>query len=159
MELRNDDALRTVNDERPVIRHQRDLAEQYIFFFNIADGGCSRVRVLIKDRQANAHLERDAERHSALLAFLLVMFVLQANRLAAVVAKIRADRVESSAVVTKDFSRIERIDLYLRAAILTVRTKVLEAFQVSAFALPIADLVLDVFERRGLTKIGNREHG
>jgi len=85
------------------------------------------------------------------------MLVLEADRLTAVVAEVRADRVKGAAVLTKDFGRVERIDLDLGRAVLTVRTEVLEALQVSALALPVTDLILDVLERRGLAKIRYRK--
>jgi len=85
------------------------------------------------------------------------MLVLEANRLTAVVAEIWTHRVERAAVVTEHFGRVERIDFDLGRAILTVGTQVLEALEVAALTLPVADLILDIFERRRFAKIRNRE--
>ena len=157
MKLRNDDALGSVDDERTVVGHQRNLAEEDFFFLDVADGRDVRVSVLVVDRQADLDLERNAVRHAAFLALLLIVLVLQTDRLAAVVAEIRANGVERAAVVTKHLGRVERIDLDLGAAVLTVCPQVFEALEVSALALPVADLVLDKFERRCLAKIRNRK--
>ena len=37
VKLRNDDALGSVDDERSVVGHQRDLAEENVFFLDVAD--------------------------------------------------------------------------------------------------------------------------
>ena len=157
VQLRDDNTLGTVDDESTVIRHQRDLTEENVFFLDIADRRSARFRILVIDRQPDLDLERHAVRHSAFLTFLLIMLVLQADRLTAVVAEIRAYGVERAAIVTEHFGRIERIDLDLRATVLTISSQVFEAFEVSALTLPVADLILNIFEGRRLAKIGNRE--
>ena len=157
VKLRHDDALRTVDNERTVVGHQRDLAKENVLFLNVADRRDVGLGVLVINRQADLDLERNAVRHSAFLTFLLIVLMLEADRLTAVVAEIRANGVERSAVVTKHFGRIERIDLDLGTAVLTICTQMLEALEVSAFALPVADLVLDIFERRRLAKIRYRK--
>jgi len=86
------------------------------------------------------------------------MFVLETNGLAAIVAKIWSNCVKGSAVVAEDLSRIERVDLDLGAAVLTVCAKVLEALEITALALPVSDLVLDILERRCLSEIGDGEN-
>jgi hypothetical protein len=85
--------------------------------------------------------------------------MLESDRLAAVIAKIRADGIESSALVTKDFGRIERVDLDLGSTVLTVCPEMLKALKVAALALPIADLILDKLESRGLAKIRDWKNG
>ena len=157
VQLRNDNTLGTVDDESTVIRHQRDLTEENVFFLDIADRRSARFRILVIDRQPDLDLERHAVRHSAFLTFLLIMLVLQADRLTAVVAEIRAYGVERAAIVTEHFGRIERIDLDLRATVLTISSQVFEAFEVSALTLPVTDLILNIFEGRRFAKIGNRE--
>ena len=85
------------------------------------------------------------------------MLVLEADRLAAVVAELRTHGVERAAIVAEHFGRIERIDLDLGSAFFTVGTQMLEALEVAALTLPVADLILDIFERRRLAKIRDRE--
>ena len=153
VKLRYDHALGSVNDERAVLGHQRDLAEENVLLFNIADRRNVGLRVFVINRQANFYLERDAVRHSAFLTFLLIVLVLEADRLTAVVAEIWADGVERAAIVTEHFGRVERIDLDLGRAVLTVRTQMLKTLEITALTLPVADLILDILEHRRLTKI------
>ena len=115
------------------------------------------VRILVVDSQADLHLERNAVAHAAFLTLLLIVFVLQADRLAAVFAKLRANGVERAALVTKRFAGRQRIDLDRRAAVLTVRAKIVQTFEPSALTLPVADLILDKIERGGAAKVGDRK--
>ncbi len=158
MELRYDDALGTVDDERSVIGHQRDLAEEHVLFLDVANCRNAGFRVLVEDRQTDLDLQRNAVRHAPLLTFLLVVFVFKAYRLTAVVAEVRPDGVERSAAVAEHIGRIERIDLDLRTAVLTICPKVFEALEVAAFTLPVPDLVFDVFKRCRLAKIRDRKY-
>jgi hypothetical protein len=153
VKLRHDDTLGSVDDERSVVGHQRDLAEENVLFLDVADRSKHLSRVLVIDRQTDLDLERDAVGHAALLAFLLVVFVFEADRLAAVVAERRADGIKGSAILAENLGRVERVHLDLRRAVLAICSQVLQAFEVAALALPVADLVLDVLERRRLAKI------
>ena len=85
------------------------------------------------------------------------MLVLEADGFTAVVAEIRPDSIERAARITKHLGGVERVDLYLGAAVLTIGTEVLKPLKVSALALPVADLVFDKFERRRLAKVRNGE--
>jgi hypothetical protein len=85
------------------------------------------------------------------------MFVLKADRFAAIVAEVRANGIKGAAVVTEHFGRIERIDLYLGTTVLTICAQMLEALEVTALALPITYLILDILERSSLAKIRNRK--
>jgi len=157
VQLRNDDALGTVDDERSVVGHQRDLAKENVLFFNVADGRRSSLYILVENRQPDLYFERDAVRHSAFLTFLLIVLVLEADRFTAVVAEIWPYGIERAAIVTENLCRVERVNLDLGTAVLTICTQVLEALEVAAFALPVADLVLNKFQRCCLTKVGNRK--
>ena len=85
------------------------------------------------------------------------MLVLKADRLTAVIAEIGTHRIERTAAVTKNLSWVERIDLDLGTAILTVRTEMLEAFEVAALTLPVTDLVFDILQGCRFAKIRNRK--
>src|SRR5437016_75156 len=98
MKLRDDNALRSVDDERPVVGHQRYLAEETVFFLDVAHGGDIRLGVLVINRQPDLDLERHAVRHSAFLAFLLVVLVLEADGLAAVITQRRPYGIEGAAI-------------------------------------------------------------
>ena len=157
MELRNDDALRAVDDERAVVGHQRNLAEEDFLLLDVADGFGLGLRVFVVNRQANFDLERHAVGHAALLALLLVVLVLESDGFAAVVAQRRAHGVERAAVVAQRLARCERVNLDERAATLTVGAQVAQTFKASALALPVADVELDKIEFGGLAEVGDRE--
>ena len=90
MKLRNDDAFSAIDDERAVVGHQRNLAKENFFFFDIADGFDVRIRIFVEDRQPNLDLQRHAIAHAALLTLLLIVFVLEADRLTAIRAQLRS---------------------------------------------------------------------
>src|SRR5205823_14790503 len=87
MKLRNNHALSSVDDKRAVVSHQRDLAKEDFLFLDVADRFDVCVGIFIENREANLHLQRHAVTHAAFLAFLLIMLVLQTNRLSAVRAQ------------------------------------------------------------------------
>ena len=60
VKLRYDDALGPVDDECAVVGHQRDLAKEHVFFLDVANGRCARVRIFVEYRQTDADLERNA---------------------------------------------------------------------------------------------------
>ena len=98
-----------------------------------------------------------AVRHAALLALLLIVLVLEADRLTAVVAEIGRTALKVPQLYTAPRPG-ERIDLDLgRAQFLQLAAQMLEALEVAALALPVADLVLDKFELRRLAKIRDRK--
>jgi hypothetical protein len=96
--------------------------------------------------------------HAAFLALLLIVFVLQADWLAAVFAKLRAHKVERAAAMTERFARCERVHLDRGAALFTIRAQVVKTFETSAFALPVTNLVLDEVEGGGAAEVGDRKH-
>src|SRR5262249_10287786 len=153
MKLRNDHTLSSVDDERAIVSHQRNLAEEDFLFLDVADRLDVRIRILVVNRETNLHLERHAVTHAALLALLLIVLVFQAAGLAAVRAQFGTNRIESAANVAECLARTQRIDFDLRAAALTGRAQVLETFEVAALTLPVADLVLDKIQRRRLAEI------
>ena len=51
----------------------------------------------------------------------------------------------------------KRIDLDDCAALPAVRAQVVQSFELAAFALPVADPVLDEFQRRRVAEIGDRK--
>ena len=158
MKLRHDDALSSVDDEGAIVGHQRNFAEEDFFFLNVANRFDVCIRVFVVNRQPNLDFQRHAVAHAAFLTFLLIVFVLKANRLAAIWAKLRPHRVESTANVTERFTRTQRIDFDTGAAVLARGAQILQPFEVAAFALPIADMVFDKVERCRLAKIRDRKH-
>lgn len=110
MQLRNDDALGAVNDERAVFSHQRQIAKIDLFFLNVADGFLCSFFVLIPDGQANFDMQRHGVGHSALLTFMHVIFMLQTDRLTAVVACINDVLVVRPALPANYIVGRKRID-------------------------------------------------
>src|SRR5207244_4681318 len=93
------------------------------------------------------HLERHAVAHASLLTFLLIVLMLQADRLAAIFAEPRSHVIKSAALVAKRLNRRQRIYFNRRAAVLAVRAQIVQALEATALALPVADLIFDEIER------------
>src|ERR1035438_2064415 len=111
------------------------------------------------DGQAHGALQRSGIGHATLFALSYVVFQLQANRVAALVAKVGGVRVVRAALVAEHFAGMERVGDHRRSAILTSGTQVMETFQVPALALPVADRVVDKLELGHIAEVGDREHG
>ena len=73
MELGDDDALGTIDDEGTVFRHQRDLTKVDLLLFDITDRLIARLLVGIPNDQSDDHLDRRGESHSALTALIYVV--------------------------------------------------------------------------------------
>src|SRR5688572_4284997 len=104
MQLGNDDALGTVDNESTVVGHQRNFTEEHFLFFNVTNRQCFRFRILVINRQTDLYFERNAIAHAAFLTLLLIVFVFQSNGLAAVFTELWADGVERSALVAERFA-------------------------------------------------------
>ena len=87
MQLADDDALGAVDDECAVLGHQRNIAEENFLFLDVANVFRARLGVFVVNRQADGDLERRGIRHAALLAFVHVVFELQRDGIAALVAE------------------------------------------------------------------------
>ena len=72
VQLADDDALGTVDDERTGVRHQRDLAEVDLLLLDVADDALAAVAGVV-DHQLRRHLDRRRERHAALAALVDVV--------------------------------------------------------------------------------------
>src|SRR5205807_8347482 len=153
MKLGNDYALSSVDDESSVVGHQRNLAKENFFFLDVANRFYVGVRILVVNGEANLYLQRNAVAHAALLTLLLIVLVLEPDRLAAIRAQLRTHWIESAADVTERFSGPQRIDLNAGLAVLAGGAQILKPFQVAALTLPVADVILDEIERRRLAKI------
>src|SRR6185436_17608274 len=159
MQLGDDDALGSIDDERAVIGHQRDLAEKYFFFLDVTNRERFGVRIFIVNSQPDFNFKGNAITHSAFLTLLLIMLMLQPDRLTAVFAKLRPHRVEGAALVTERLAGRQRVYLDRRAAMFAVGPEIVQTFQPSALALPITDLIFDEIESSGTAKIGDWKDG
>jgi hypothetical protein len=55
--------------------------------------------------------------------------------------------------VTQRISCGEWVDLDCRSAVLTIRSQIIQAFEATAFTLPVANLVLNEIERGRASKV------
>src|SRR5262249_43204886 len=139
VQLRNNHALGTVDDERAVLRHQWDFAEEDLLLLNIAYALRAGLGILRVYSEPDRDLERSRVGHAALLALHYVVLQLQADRIAALVAERDDVLVERAALVAEHIARMKRIGLDRRAAgwIAAGRAQMVEPFQVPALALPV----------------------
>src|SRR5712691_2590816 len=157
VELRDDHALGSVDDKRAVLGHQRDVAEEHFLFFRVAHVLDAGLGILVVNEEAEGDLQRDAVGHSALLALLDRIFHLQVDGIAADVADLDAILVDHAALLAVDGLLVRVIGDDLRSAVGARHAQVLEAFQRSALALPVADRELHEVERAGLPKVREGE--
>src|SRR5713101_3273758 len=81
VQLRDHHALGAVDDERAVLRHQRNLAEVDLLLLDVADRLGARLLVLVPDHQAHHHLDRGRVGHAPLVALVdVVLGLLQVVR-------------------------------------------------------------------------------
>ena len=73
VQLADDDALGAVDDEGPVVRHERDLAEEDLLLLDVADRLRPGLLVGVPDDQAHDDLDRRREGHAALAALVDVV--------------------------------------------------------------------------------------
>src|SRR5206468_1679852 len=98
--------------------------------------------------------------HAALFALGYTVFQLQVDGIAAAITEGDDVLVERSAAMAEHVAGMERIGLDGRAAarITAGGTQVVQALEVAAFALPIADCVIDELELAESAKVRNREY-
>ncbi len=139
VELRHDHALGAVDDEGAILRHQRNVAEEDFLLLDVADRLGAGLGILVVNGEAHRHLERGGVGHAALFALRLVVLQLQADRVAALVAEVRRVLVVGAALVAKHIAWMERVGNHHRAAMDAGGAEVMQALQMAAFALPVAD--------------------
>jgi hypothetical protein len=109
MQLADDDTLGTVDDERSVLRHQRNFAEEHFLLFDVADTLLSGLGIFIVDRQANGDFQRRGVGHAALFAFRNSVLQLQVHRVAAAITEGDDILVERSAAMAQYLAGMERV--------------------------------------------------
>ena len=159
MELRDDDALGAVDDKGTVLAHERNVAEEDFLLLHVAQTLDPSLRVLVVDFETNRDFQRSRISHAALFAFSLVVLELVAYGVSALSAEVRRVLVVGSAEITKHFARVERVCYDHVAAACTGRAEMVEALQVAAFALPVANREIDELELRDIAEVGDGEHG
>jgi hypothetical protein len=144
----------------PLLRHQRNFAEEDFLFLDVADALLAGFGVLRVNRKPDGDLERRGIGHAPLFALRLIVLQLQADGVAALVAEGDDVAVERSAVVAEDVAGMERIGLDGGAALRVAAggAQVMQPLQVAALALPVADRIVDKFQLTDAAEIGDREH-
>ena len=160
MQLADDHALGPIDDERAVLGHQRNFTEVNFLFLDIPYCFGARIRILIENREADDDFQWRRIGHAPFLAFSHVVLQVQLNRIAALVAEGHLIFVHGAAFRAHDGRfGLERIGGDRRAARLTGASQMMQAFQVSAFAFPVADGIADELECRNAPEIGDGKNG
>ena len=154
---RDDDPLGAVDDERAVVRHQRDVAEIDLLLLGVAHHARAGLRVAVIDEQAEGDLERHREGHPPLLAVRDRVLELQVDRIAADVALRDPVLVDEPALGQVAVSSCGWSVMIFGAAVGAGHAQVLEPLELAALALPVPDRVLDEVERAGLAEVVERE--
>src|SRR2546427_3480069 len=95
VQLADDHALCTIDDESSVFSHQRNVAEENLLLLDVADGAIAGLGVLLINGQPHSDLQRGGVGHTALFALADVILQLQADRITALVAEVRCVGVVS----------------------------------------------------------------
>jgi len=158
VQLRNDHALGAIDDEGAVGRHEGNVAEENFLLLDVADGLVAGLGVLVVDGEADGDLERRGESHAAFFALLLVVLELQADGVAALVAEVGRVLVVSAALLAEHVAGQEGIGNHHCPAMDAGRAQVVQALQVAALALPVADRIVHEVQLRDAPEVGNGKH-
>ena len=112
MQLADDHSLRSVNDERAVICHQGDIAEEDFLLLDVPHGFRARFRILVINRQAHGDFQRRGISHPAFLALSHVIFQLQGDWIPAFVAERGSISVQRAAAFAHHVARLVGIGYY-----------------------------------------------
>ena len=146
MQLRHNDALGAVDDEGAVGGHERDIAEEDFLLLHVAQTLDPCLRILVVDLQADGDFERGGIRHAALFALGLVVLELEADGVTALGTEVRGVLVVRTAKFAEHIARVEGVGDDHVAAGDTGGAQVVQALEVAALALPVADRVIDELE-------------
>src|SRR5438874_10615222 len=153
MQLADDYALSAVDDERAILGHQRNVTEEDFLLFDIANALSPGLSILIENREANGDFERSRVRHAALLALVYVVLELQADRVAALVAKIGSVGVVGAALSAKNLAGMKRVGNNRGSAIAAGGAKVVDTSKVSTTFAPPAAIAVPEFLLRYVIKV------
>src|ERR1041385_7597028 len=160
MQLADNDALRAVDDESAVLGHQRNFAEINFLLFDVAYRFGVSVWIFVENREPDNNFQRCRVSHAAFLTLGNVVLQVELNRIATLVAESNLILVHRAAFGTHycRFS-LKRIGRNRCTARFTGAAQMMQAFQISTFAFPVADGVADEFECRYAAKIRNWKDG
>ena len=159
MQLADDDALGSIDDEGSVFGHQRDFAEEDLLLLDVADGLVAGLGVLVEDGETDGDFEGSGIGHAALFAFGDIVLELEADGIAAAVAESDDILVEGAAARAQNVAQVERIGFDGGAAggVAAGGAQMVQPFEVAALALPVSDGVIDELELAQAAKIGDGE--
>src|SRR5437588_1326250 len=158
MQLADDHAFGTIHNESTILSHQRHVAEENFLFLDVANGAIASLCIFLENGQAHRDLKRRRVGHASLFALAYVVFQLQADRVAALIAEIRSIRIVGSALLAKHITGMERIGDDSRSTIPAGRTQVMQTLQVAALALPVANSEINKFQLRNVAEICNGKY-
>jgi hypothetical protein len=157
VQLADNHALRAVDDERAVVRHQRNFTEEHFLLFDVPYALLLRFGILRIHGQPDGDLEGRRIGHAALLALLHVVLELQTHRVAAFVAERDHVLVEGAAMMAEYVARVERVRADGGATTAAGRPQMVQPLEVAALAFPVADRVIDELQIAHAAKIRDRE--
>src|SRR5206468_3251153 len=102
VQLADDDAFGAIDDERTVVRHQRNFAEEDFLLFDVPDALLPCIRILGVHGETDGDFQRSGISHTALFALRLIVLQLQANRVTALITEGDDVAVEGTAMLTED---------------------------------------------------------
>src|ERR1017187_1769857 len=143
VQLADNHALGAVDDERAVVGHQRNFAEEHFLLFDVPDALFLGFGILGIHGQPDGDLEGRRIGHAALLALLHVVLELQTHRVAALVAERHHVLVKGSAMMAQNVAGVERVGADGGAATAASGPQVVQSLEVTALAFPVADRVID----------------
>src|SRR6185295_10014400 len=158
VQLADDHALGAVHDERPIVGHQRHVAEEHFLFLDVTDGAVAGLGILLENGETHRDLERRGVSHAALLALAYVILQLQSDGVAALVAEVGGVCVVGAALRAQHIAGMKRIGNDGRAAVFASGAQVMQTFEVSALALPVADGEVHKLQLRHVAEIANRKY-
>ena len=139
LELADDDPLDPVEDERPLLGHEGDVAEIDLLLLDVLQPLGFRRRVLFPRDEPDLEPERDGVGVALLEAFVRAVLHLQPDPVAAVVAQRHLDLPGGVAVGADFLLRELGVGREKGAAAVALRPGVLDALQPAALAFPVAD--------------------
>ena len=158
MELRDDHAFGSANDERAFVRHQGDLAEEDFLLLDVSDRFPVGALFLLEDGQLDRDLQRSGIGHPALLALVDVVLQLEAYRVTAFLAERNAVRGQGAALAAEQVRRPLGIALDCRVAVVAPCPQVEQPSQAPALAFPVADRVANELKGAHLAEVRDWEH-
>ncbi len=158
MQLTDDDPLSPVDDEGAILAHQGNVAKENLLLLHIAQAFHASLGVLVINLEPDSHLERSRVGHAAFFALGLVILKLKPHGISALGAEVRRVFVIGTAEVTQHIARMKWVGDHHVAAVRTGGPQMIQALEITALALPVADGKINKLELRNVAEVSNRKH-